>query len=281
MSHSVLLIGDSGTGKTVYGAQLLGRLQFNNTGVLRRRVAIESLAAFESPLQELAKGKLPSHTSAGTYHETTLELVDSYEREIIIKWPDYAGEQMPRIIEQRSLSAQWRTNLLGSDAWLVFLRLSHMPIPDDALDRRVMLTDEPAEENIETVTLPLSPQAATIELLQILRHLYQENHKHRRIPQLGVILTVYDELAVDDGLVPAEELARREPLLFDYLETNWPESLRFVVGLSALGASLDNPETSTKFRLEGPEEQGYIILPDGTSTTDLTMLIALTLPPVA
>jgi hypothetical protein len=280
MSHSVLLIGDSGTGKTVYGAQLLGRLHYNNTGVLRRRVAIESLVAFESPLKELAKGKLPSHTSAGTYHETTLELFDSHGREILIKWPDYAGEQMPRIAEQRSLSDQWRGNLLNSQAWLVFLRLTQMPIPDDALDRRIMLTHESGDE-VSQPTPPLSPQAATVELLQILRHLYQENHKARRVPRLGVVLTVYDELGVAEGCKPVEELARREPLLFDYLETNWPEALRFVVGLSALGASMESPGISSKFQLEGPEEQGYIILPDGTSTTDLTMLIALTLPPVA
>lgn len=72
---------------------------------------------------------------------------------------------------------------------------------------------------------------------------------------------------------PYDVLQSKLPLLLNFLESNWDKNYLNIVGLSAQGFSLTTPENKEKYQIEGPEEFGYLVLPDGVQTNDITELI--------
>lgn len=66
----VLLIGESNSGKTHYGAQLLGRLQMRR-GALRM-IGAPSLGAYQAALQRLNNGLAAEHTAQAVYADSAV-----------------------------------------------------------------------------------------------------------------------------------------------------------------------------------------------------------------
>jgi DNA replication protein DnaC len=74
-SASILLLGESGVGKTHYGAQLLKRLM-NGNGTLRMDGAAVNLEPFEAAMERLNEGMAADHTPTSTYVESVWPIAD-------------------------------------------------------------------------------------------------------------------------------------------------------------------------------------------------------------
>jgi len=271
---NILVIGEHNVGKTNYGVQLLGRLRVSQSKLEMPGVA-DSIAPFEAGLSALNDGRLPEHTPAAANHELTLPLKLG-RRTFSLRWPDYGGEQVSDILRSRSLSDAWQQRVEQSDGWLLFLRLGADANPADALQR-------PAARHKELVAVPTGVSAAppattagvkwnsnarAVELLQMLLHAKRVSlHQHVRTPSLAVALSCWDELGEESR--PDEVLAKRMPMLHEFLTAVWAADRLSVFGLSALGGSLNMAEVSAAHRDAGPETQGFVVKPDGGRTADL------------
>jgi len=89
--------------------------------------------------------------------------------------------------------------------------------------------------------------------------------------KMTVVLTCWDELNTEEK--PRDLLGKRLPFFLTFLESNWNAECLNIIGLSAQEFSLKVQENKEKYQIDGPEKFGYLILPDGRKTKDITLLI--------
>lgn len=271
---NILVVGEHNVGKTNYGVQLLGRLRVSQSQLKMPGIA-ESIAPFEAGLAALNDGRPPEHTPAAANHELTLPLKLG-GRTFSLRWPDYGGEQVSDILLSRYLSEAWQQRVDQSGGWILFLRLGADANPADALQRPIVRHEKPVAA---PPAIPAAPPATTagvkwnssaraVELLQMLLHAKRVSlHHYVRTPPLAVALSCWDELGEEAR--PDDVLARRMPMLREFLTSVWAADCLAVFGLSSLGGSLDVPKVSEAHRDAGPETQGFVVKPDGNRTADL------------
>ena len=265
--HSILLVGESNVGKTHYGAQLLKRLMVEACA-LKRNGAATNLEAFTTALSCLADGKATDHTPASTYVESIWPIKDDVGRTAELVWPDYGGEQVRNLVTQRRIPAAWRDRVLQATDWVVLLRLHTLRAEDDLFSRP--LQSFANSETKEVIDYQPSDQSRTIELLQMLLYLAQLNLDCKlRKPRLTVLLSCWDELETNEQ--PESLLAATLPMLWAFIRSNWESPT--VMGLSALEKALSMTESDPDYAIRGPEEFGYVILPDGKKDNDITLPI--------
>lgn len=129
----IAVFGESNVGKSHLGAQLIGRLNAE-TGALRMRGAAADLGAFEEVAQSLSSGVPGAHTSAGTYTETLLP-VQSDGTAIDLNWPDYAGEQVSQLLQERRVPTSWQQRVETADGWILMVRPKHVPLGHDIFSK--------------------------------------------------------------------------------------------------------------------------------------------------
>lgn len=277
LSNSLLIIGGPDAGKTHYGGQLLGRLN-RGEGRIRMRGAPANIAPFEEVLRCLGQGVTAPHTASGVYYETVfpVELVNGEPADLV--FPDYAGEQIKAVMEQRHITKAWRGRLADSSGWILFIRPERIHAPEDILTR-------PRGETVEQGTdIPAnfrwSDQAYYVELLQLLLYAKGTGTTTRiSSPALTVILSCWDELGEVEGgdKRPAELLSERMPLFAEFADANWNDERLTVLGLSSLGKALKEEEPDEGYLDDGPESFGYVVLPDGARSPDLTLPVSVTM----
>ncbi len=267
-AHSILLIGESNVGKTHYGAQFLKRL-YVKAGALRMSPdkAPSNIEPFRQALACLTEGLATDHTPADRYVESIWPIVDDAGHEAELVWPDYGGEQVRNLVTQRRIPPSWRDRATEASDWILVIRLHTLRSVDD-LFSRPLTTFGDTEPHAEPVAYEPSDQSRMIELLQILLHLAQHRLDQRlKKPSLTILLSCWDELATDE--LPGALLGARLPLLWSFIRSNWCDPV--VMGLSALERFLSMKEPDEEYATRGPEEFGYVILPDGTRDTDITL----------
>lgn len=259
----LVLLGGPNSGKTHYAGQLYGRLQ-RSPGLLKLRKdqgTPPDLTALEEVLNSLANGNAADHTSADTWVEVLLPLVDDQGHGLDLRWPDYGGEQLMTVFERRMVPEAWRSRLSRSEGWLLLIRLKGETIYPDTLEG---LTKR-SEEHNGAAARPgtWDANARWVELLQILLHVAGLGTVPRlQTPRLTVMLSCYDELSTND-LLPREVLAKHLPLVASFIDSIWTPDAVSVWGLSALGCLLEKNSENENFIDEGPEYQGWIIGPEG------------------
>ena len=266
VDKSILLIGESGVGKSHYGGQLLKRLM-QEGGQIRMRGAATNLQPFEDVMASLDAGLSADHTATSVYHESRWPIVDAQGRKADLIWPDYGGEQVKAIIDDRRLPRAWLTRIAESSAWLLMIRLQTTRADDDILSRPLTSMKGNSKESREG---RLSDQARLIELLQIL--LYAQSTAGKRIgrlPRLVVLLTCWDEM--ESAGTPTDVLHERLPMFSDFVASNWKDCS--VLGLSALERALDNKRPDKDYITQGAEQFGYVVLEDAAHSSDLTLPI--------
>lgn len=264
----IAVFGESNVGKSHFGAQLIGRLNAES-GSLRMRGAAADLGAFEEVVQSLSSGVPGAHTSAGTYTETLLPVQAADGTAIDLNWPDYAGEQVSQLQEERRVPASWQERVEAADGWVLMVRPKHVPLGHDIFSKP--LSDLQASRADGAVEC--SPQARLVELLQMLVYTSRAR-TGRRKPALAVLLSCWDELEEPQGVTPTAVLRKNLPMLANYISNNWSEQRRIVLGLSATGVALSKAAPNQDFIYKGAEVMGWIVDADGEHSPDLTLPIA-------
>ena len=263
---SILVVGESGVGKSHYGGQLLKRLM-QEDGRIRMDGAATNLELFEAVMASLDAGVSADHTATAIYHESYWPVIDDEGRKANLVWPDYGGEQIKNIIDDRRLPHAWLKRIARSSAWLLLTRLQGTRVDDDIFSRPLTSLERSSREPGKA---SLSDQARLIELLQMLVYAQSNSDRSRgRLPCLVVLLTCWDEM--ESPGKPLEELHERLPMFGEFVESNWEDSS--VLGLSALGRALDKEAPDESYIAQGSEQFGYVILEDGSRSTDLTLPI--------
>ena len=237
--NSILLIGESGVGKTHYGAQLLQRLM-KGDGLLRMNGAASNLEPFEAALESLNDGRAADHTATSTYVDSIWPVTDGEGRQAKLVWPDYGGEQIRSMITSRKVPSAWQERIRAAGAWLLLLRLQQMRIGDDIFSRSLV---DLRGKSVENRDVQISDQARIVELLQMLLFVGSAVERPLDRPRLGVLLTCWDELGFDG--TPAAALDKRLPMLGAFISSNWRAPM--VLGLSALERSLSPHERDREY----------------------------------
>lgn len=266
--HSILLVGESNVGKTHYGAQFLKRLMVKACA-LKMHGAPTNLEAFTTALGCLTEGMATDHTPASSYVESVWPIQDDSGRFAELVWPDYGGEQVRNLVTDRRIPATWRERVLEATDWIVLLRLHSLRAEEDLFSRPLQ-SFATAETRDEPTSFEPSDQARTIELLQMLLYLAQFSlDRPLRKPRLTILLSCWDELKTT-GL-PPDVLETQLPMLWSFVHSNWTSPS--VIGLSALEKALSKTVPDADYATRGPEDFGYVILPNGERSTDITLPI--------
>jgi hypothetical protein len=271
----VLLIGESGVGKTHYGAQLLKRLQVSG-GSLRLHGAPTNLEPFASALETLSEGKAAGHTPTSAYIDSVWPVIDEAGRRADLVWPDYGGEQVKAISIEHRAAAAWRSRSAEASDWVLMVRVQQTRLPDDVFSRPIEARPgTPGGSPHDGSSLAgMTDQGRLVELLQVLLHLRGvQGADLIASPRLMLLLTCWDEL--DTVVRPPEMLQARLPMLDSYVRATWAEPI--VLGISALGRALNPREPDTEYATQGPESFGYVVLPDGTTSPDLALPVRILL----
>lgn len=274
-ARSLLVVGGPDTGKTLYGAQLLGRLN-DGHGRLVMRGAAENISPLEEAHRRLAQGRTASHTSMHFYQELRLPVELPGSRRMDLIWPDYGGEQIEDMMQRRRISLAWRRRLGVCDGWLLFVRLDRARSYDDILSRPQGETMD-GQRGESQAEAKWSEQAVLVELLQLLlfaRGVGTVRPVER--PLLTVLLSCWDELRdVDRQTLPPALLRERMPLFADFVSAVWRPDAAACFGLSSLGRTLRPDEADEDYVERGPVQFGYVVLPDGRREIDLTLPVSM------
>lgn len=271
MATKILLIGKPDSGKTIFIGQFYTRID-SNKGVLEFRQGhqVENLNPIIESLRALADAKEPDSTPTDKSIIIPLPLQHG-ETKIDLDCPDYGGEQVNRIVEDREVDTKWTDSIKQSDKWILFIKPNDLTTSYD-LSNKTIKPEEIENGNSDSHEYSISDQSFFIELLQILLNTKgQDSHFKNSITKLTVVLTCWDELK--NTTTPKEELKKNLPLLLNFIETNWIESKVNFLGLSSLGFSLKEQENRLKYKEFGPENYGYMIKSDGKNDDDITQLI--------
>jgi hypothetical protein len=244
-------------------------------GQMRMNGAATNLQPFESALERLNEGKAADHTATTVYQDSVWPIVDRDGMQTQLIWPDYGGEQIKLMFSTRKVPEAWRARIEESPAWMLLIRLNKTRVMEDVLSRPLAALREapPNEARVANAagSIELSDQARLIELLQMLLYLRRIcAERPLSIPRLAILLTCWDELGAADR--PWDTLHRHLPMFGDFVSSNWRNPV--VLGLSALGRALDAKQGDLEYATRGPEQFGFVVREDGTTTPDLTLPIA-------
>lgn len=264
------LFGESDVGKSHFGGQLLLRLNTERCE-LRMHGAASNLTAFDEVTQRLNEGVPAAHTPAAVYYESVWPVVDKAGAVMDLSWPDYAGEQVRLLLDERRIPLEWQDRVQLADGWVLMVRPKYAKISEDILSRPLNDIGGPSQFVERSKR---SPQSQLVELLQMLSYARRIGTNTAQLPVLAVILSCWDELEQVAGKTPQEVFSERLPLLAAFVQNNWQPERLLVFGLSALEGPLSGDKPNEKFINQGPEHVGYVVLSNGESNPDLTLPIA-------
>ena len=264
--HSVAILGFSGTGKTHFGGQLIGRLRQPSSRLQLAGVSGDR-KLFEGVLRQLQEGLSAEHTPTEQYGEEVLTIRDRTGELHDVSWPDYGGEQLADLLQTRRVSEPWRERLSGARGWALFVRPGALTVLESAATRPHATPEGRGAEADKQ-----DDNARYVELLQILLYVCSVSIQSRiDSPRLAVVVSCWDELARDR--TPADELVARLPFFSGFLRASWrPEALS-IWGLSSLERSLGKENPDLEYVEQGPERFGYVVDETGQRSSDLTELV--------
>jgi hypothetical protein len=219
----------------------------------------------------LDEGKAAGHTATTTYVDSVWPIADTIGAKAELVWPDYGGEQVKAISSNRRIPSAWQERVLSAPAWLLLVRLQQIRSSADIFSRPLHELKGAASDNRE---FQISDQARLIELLQMLLYVRGAiSTEPLRSPRLCLLLSCWDELGTNEP--PAAVLEQRLPMFANFVASTWAEPI--VLGLSALGRPLSAQDRDAEYAARGPEQFGYVVLPGGNRSLDITLPIQLLL----
>ena len=274
-NKNILIIGMSKVGKTHFGGQLYGRLK-SGSNEFRLRETPNDLSLFQEILDCLNEGREGKHTETKLHETIVLPVISQNNAAVDLIYPDYGGEQLRGIIEQRQLNPVWQQQIRDSTNWFLFIRLDMM---EDIVDvttkfyQQVGVEKDTKSLSPNITDLPIASSAYYIELLQIFLHVKGISLTANNKPRLTILLSCWDRPKYKAGSKPSEVLLAKLPLFYSFIKANWHEGNLSIVGLSSLSKDLDARKIDTEFALEGPEKFGYMVDENGDQEPDITCLL--------
>ncbi len=271
-NKNILVIGMSKVGKTHFGGQLYGRLKAGSNE-FKLRETPNDLSLFQEILDCLNEGREGKHTESKLHETIVLPVVSKNGSVVDLIYPDYGGEQLRGIIEQRQLNSIWKQQIQNSTNWFLFIRLDLM---EDIVDITTRFYQQVGvEKDVDTpniIDLPIESSAFYIELLQIFLYVKEIALTAKNKPRLTVLLSCWDKPKYKAGSKPSKVLLAKLPLFYNFIHANWGDNLS-ILGLSSLSKDLDAKKIDQEFALEGPEKFGYIVKESGEPEVDITYLL--------
>lgn len=272
--NNILVIGGPNAGKTHFGGQLYGRLNSR-----RFKYKIDSknrpadLTIFEDVLNKLSDGLRAGHTEASANRNVELMIDDEFGNKIVFAFPDYAGEQVKMIVDNRRVNEVWKNYIENSSSWLLFIRLDDVKPIEDIINRGIPTPEEIKKRNATPPPVKISDSAHFIELLQTIIYI-KGISKYNKVskPNLTIMLSCWDKLKQKKGVIPSDLLKERLPMLYEFVKNNWHQNSLSIIGLSSTEKTLtDKPDED--YIDKTPIEFGYIIKSNGEKEKDLTLSI--------
>lgn len=272
--HNILIIGGPNTGKTHFGIQLYERInsrQFEFKIDPQNRPS--DLSIFEDGLKNIYNGKRAAHTEASANRSIELKITDEKNSEVKLAFPDYAGEQITSIVDNRKVNDLWLDYIENSTSWVFFIRLKELTILEDIVNKGIPSAEEIQKRNSQPPPVKISEAAFYVELIQTLAYIKGLSTFSPIVqPNLTVVLSCWDELDLAEDQVPSTLLQERLPMLFDFLNNNWQNESLSIIGLSSTEKSLtDDPDDD--FMDKEPINFGFFVDKGGSRNKDLTSLI--------
>jgi hypothetical protein len=263
-----LLIGRPRTTKTTFLAQFYAKAESKN-GAIKLEKHKGNLKPIIEALGNLSAGLEVQSTEGAANAELEL-LVSAGDEMFELICPDYGGEQVNELINNYEVSDTWQTLVQKSNNWIVLIRPLDLSISHNLVSKNWKEEDI---DNSKKTEFNVSEQSKLIELIQILSNIKALSYQEKiRTVRLTIALTCWDELG-DNYKVPKDCLKKYLPLFSNFIDTNWEEGTFKILGLSAQGLSLNNPENKEKYLDEGMEKFPYIIRENGEKVHDITELI--------
>jgi len=274
-NNIILIIGGPDAGKTHFGGQLYGRLQ-TRTGLYRISSPPEDLTVFKDVLENLNDGKSAGHTNVSANNLLEMQVEDKNGIKYEFRFPDYGGEQVRTIVNDRRINKTWKEQIEKSNAWILFIRLDKIQPIEDIVNRGIPKQEVLENRKSNTEPMIMSSSAFYIELLQMLLYTKRVVTKQNdSIPNLTIVLSCWDLIERHVAKkTPKEILKEKLPATYSYIDSTWNTGEYSVIGLSSTGKTLSEKETDPEYVRKGPENFGYIITSEGKKQQDLTLSIA-------
>ncbi len=272
--NNVLIIGGPNAGKTHFGGQLYGRL---NSRMFSYKIDPQhrpaDLTIFQEVIDRLSEEIRAGHTEASANRNIELKVKDESNIEVVFSFPDYAGEQINFIIDNRRINTQWKQYLDESNSWLLFVRLDDVKEIEDIINRGIPSAEEIQKRNSTPPPVKISDSAHFVELLQMLLYIKGISSLNKITkPNLTIILSCWDTLKLPEGTMPNDVLKARLPLLYHFVKNTWSDNALSIIGLSSTEKTLTD-EADEEYIDKSPINFGYIINPKGEKQKDLTLSI--------
>lgn len=280
MEENILVLGDSGTGKTHFAVQLFGRLFKSTKAIWKPKGTPENMEIFKAGFQRLAKGLEIEHTPSAFHQDISFRVINAALAEIKFTYPDYAGEQLRNLVVDRRLNKAWQDRVKSGTSWLLFIKINNIKEVEDIVTRGMPdygdIRKTHAEESQDN--FQLGDQAFYTELLQMLTRIKEASFLvPSSLPQLTIMLSCWDEYKKDQPDIhqPDAALLEKMPMFHTFLHANWPKNKLKIIGLSSTGRKLDEKVADEDYLDDGPEKFGYWVRENGQEERDLTGIISL------
>lgn len=274
-NNTILIIGGPNAGKTHFGGQLYGRL---NARTERYKITSppDDLTIFQEVLDKLNEGKSSGHTHVTAHQTLELEIEDNTGVKSVFSFPDYGGEQVKAIVNDRRVNKIWKEQIDKSSSWMLFIRLDEIKTVEDVINRGLPDQNVLKSRTEKSEPMRLSDAAFYTELLQILLYVKKIGIKHKITdPKLTIVLSCWDLLSDEDQKkLPMKILQEKISGLFSFIDETWTEKAYKIIGLSSIEKSLSNNDSDLEFVKKGPENFGFVITAKGEKETDLTLTIS-------
>ena len=172
MNTPILIIGKPHSTKTTFLTQFYTKL-VSKKSCLTLYKPVENITAIKEAAELLANGEetkpSPTDRSVGLFLP-----IKYNNQEIDLYCPDYGGEQINHIINNREIDSKWATAINESDNWILFIRPTNLNSGFD-LSNNAINPEALASTNSSVEEYSISDQSAFIELLQIMLHVKGHN----------------------------------------------------------------------------------------------------------
>ena len=236
----------------------------------------EDLTIFKEVLDNLNDGKSSGHTPVSEHRNLELKIEDNEGVESVLSFPDYGGEQIRIIVNDRRIDRTWQEQIEKSNSWLLFIRVDEIRAVEDVVNRGLPDPEVLKNRTEKNENMVLSDNAFYTELLQMF--LYVKNTGIRQKinkPKLTIVLSCWDLLTgVDLKKTPSTLVQEKLPGLFSFIAATWEEQSMKVMGLSSIGKNLSHSNSDHDYVNKGPENFGFIITDKGKKESDLTLIIS-------